>query len=142
MESSSAGARAARSLADVRRHERLEATRARARRSDEWQRARRLLSTLCLFTGNLRPAAHEAAVTFGHQGPVPTPGSAGSPEVAEIREIREQIRRAHAEDHPNFVAEPCIYCNQFCEDCGDVGRAKFIMTARSHINRPRPKRDY
>ena len=37
---------------------------------------------------------------------MPTPGSASSPEVAEIREIREQIRRAHAEEHPNFVAEP------------------------------------
>ena len=130
MESSSDGARAARSLADVRRHERLEAVRARAQRSDEWQRARRLLSTLCLFTGHLRPAAHEAAVTFGHQGPVPTPGSAGSPEVAEIREIREQIRRAHAEEHPDFVAEPHLpqdslrACEWLCEHRTEVNELR------------------
>ena len=130
MDSSSDGARAARSLADARRHEKLEAVRARARRSDEWQRARRLLSTLCLFTGHLRPAAHEAAVTFGHQGPVPTPGSAGSPEVAEIREIREQIRRAHAEEHPDFVAEPHLpqdslrACEWLCEHRTEVNELR------------------
>ena len=82
--------------------------RARARRSYEWQRARRLLSTLCLFTGHLRPADHEAVVTFGHQGPVPTPGSASSPEVAEIREIREQIRRASV--HARRRSEPGAAC--------------------------------
>ena len=63
MEGSSEEARPVRSLADARRHAKLEAVRARARRSEEWQRARRLLSTLCLFTGHLRPAAHEVGVT-------------------------------------------------------------------------------
>ena len=137
MEGSSDGARAARSLADARRHEKLEAVRARARRSDEWQRARRLLSTLCLFTGHLRPAAHEAVVTFGHQGPVPTPGSAGSPEVAEIREIREQIRRAHAEEHPDFVAEPHLpqdslrACEWLCEHRTEVNELRLQRLSTS-----------
>ena len=85
MEHKGAGSSAARSLADPKRQAKLAAVRARARESDEWRRARRLLSTLCLFTGHLRPAAHEAAHAFGHQGPVPTPGSSMSPEVAEVR---------------------------------------------------------
>ena len=130
MEHKGAGSSAARSLADPKRQAKLAAVRARARESDEWRRARRLLSTLCLFTGHLRPAAHEAAHAFGHQGPVPTPGSSMSPEVAEVREIREQIRCAKAFEHPGFVGSPNLpqdnlrACEWLCEHRDDVSGAR------------------
>ena len=61
-------------LADRCRSERLAAVRQLARASPEWACARRTLSDLCLFTGHLRPAGHEAAV-YGFQGTVPVPGA-------------------------------------------------------------------
>ena len=106
MEHKGAGSSTARSLADPKRQAKLAAVRARARESDEWRQVWELLSTLCLFNGHLRPAAHEAGHAFGHQGPVPTPGSSASPEVAKVREIREQIRCAKAFEHPGFVSSP------------------------------------